>query len=176
MKNVIFLQGWYSNIADNWYEWLKKELDKKGYTTHFIDLPEMRKDVPDMNTIITKIESLGFIDRDTTLIGHSLGCLLAMRLAERYTVSKMILASGWDFDDLTEGHKTFWPNKIDHARIKSHVKKIYVIHSDNDPYITKITAEDMGKRLGAEFILVPNGGHLNAKSGITKLPQLLNIL
>lgn len=176
MKNSILFQSWYSEISDNWYGWLKAELTKKGYQTHFIDLPEMRKDVPDMGKMITQIESFGFIDKYTTLIGHSLGCLLAMRLAEKYVIEKMILASGWDFDDLTEEHKTFWANKIDHAKIKSHVRKIYVIHSDNDPYITKITAEDMSKRLGAEFILVPNGGHLNAKSGITKLPQILNIL
>jgi len=176
MKNIIFLQSWYSEITDNWYSWLKVELDKKGYQTHFIDLPEMRKDVPDMSKMIAQIEAFGFIDKDTTLIGHSLGCLLAMRLAEKYVIDKMILVSGWDFDDLTEGHKTFWLNKIDHTKIKSHVKKTYVIHSDNDPYITKITAEDMSKRFGADFILVPNGGHLNAKSGITKLPQLLNVL
>jgi len=176
MKNVVFLQSWYSNITDNWYGWLKVELDKKGYTTHFVDLPEMRKDVPDMNILINQIESFGVIDENTTLIGHSLGCLLAMRLAEKYTLDKMILASGWDFDELTEGHKTFWPNKIDHAKIKNHVKKIYVIHSDNDPYITQITAEDMSNRLGAEFILIPNGGHLTEKNGITELPQLLNIL
>lgn len=176
MKNIIFLQSWYSKITDNWYGWLKTELDKKGYLTHFIDLPEMRKEVPDMGKMIAQIEVFGFIDKNTTLIGHSLGCLLAMRLAEKHVIGKMILASGWDFDDLTEGHKTFWLNKIDHTKIMSHVKKIYVIHSDNDPYITKITAEDMSKRLGADFILVPNGGHLNAKSGITKLPQILNIL
>ena len=75
MKNVIFLQSWYSHITDNWYGWLKEELGKKGYVTHFIDLPEMRSDAPNMNTLMDQIESVGFINKDTTLIGHSLGCL-----------------------------------------------------------------------------------------------------
>lgn len=176
MKKVLFLQSWYSNISDNWYPWLKTELEKKGYTTYFPDMPEMRKDMPNMNTILKHIESLHIIDDDTIVIGHSLGCLLAMRLAEQHTLKQMILVSGWDFDDLTEGHTLFWKTKIDHVRIKRNVNNIVVIHSDNDPYYTAIAAEDMSKRLGAKFVLIRNGSHFTAKSGCFKIPKLLELL
>ena len=176
MKKALFLQSWYSQITDNWYGWLKTELEKKGYQTYFPDLPEIRKDVPDMQQMLGQIEALNCIDSDTTVIAHSLGCLLAMRLAEKHQFQKMILVSGWDFDDLTEGHVLFWKNKIDHAAIKQNVQERYVIHSDTDPYFTADTAQCMSKRLGAECIIIPSGGHLTAKTGFTTLPQLLPLL
>lgn len=176
MKNAVFLQSWYSQITDNWYGWLKGELEKKGYKAHFIDFPEMRKDAPDMGTVLSQIESLNIINSETTIIGHSLGCLLSMRLAEKYSFKKVILVSGWDFDDLTEGHKSFWKNKLNHGAIKNNVKERFVIHSDNDPYFTQITAQDMAQRLDAEFVLIPGGGHITAKDGFTALPQILPLL
>lgn len=176
MKNVVFLQSWYSTITDNWYGWLKEELDKKGYQTHFIDLPEMRKDVPDMNVMLCSIESLRCINEDTVLIGHSLGCLLALHLAETHSVDKIILIAGWDYDDLEEGHVLFWKERINHEQIKEHTKQRVVIHSDNDPYVTQITAQSMAKRLGAEFILIPGGGHLTEKTGFTTLPQIMKFI
>lgn len=176
MKKVLFLQSWYSHVTDNWYPWLKTELEKKGYMTYFPDIAEMRKDQPDMAKILKQLENLKVIDKNTTIIGHSLGTLLAMRLAEKHPYKKMIVISGWDFDDLTEGHKLFWKNKIDHKKVRKNVKDIYVVHSDNDPYITKCQAQEMCTRFGGKFTLIKNGGHLTSKDGITKLPQILKLL
>ncbi|HLE48519.1 MAG TPA: alpha/beta hydrolase [Patescibacteria group bacterium] len=176
MKNVLFLQSWYSKVTDNWYPWLKKELEKKGFITHFPDIPEMRKDVPEMSKILKFIESLKIIDKDTIIIGHSLGNLLAMRLAEKHRYKQMILVSAWDYDDLCEGHRLFWKTKINHSKIKGNVKNITVIHSDNDPYYTSISAEDTSKRLNARYILIKGGGHFTAKERTKKIPEILELL
>ena len=111
MNKVLFLQSWYSQVSDHWYPWLESELKNKGYQTFFPDIPEMRKDIPDMSKILKFIESLKVIDQDTLIIGHSLGNLLAMRLAEKHCLKGLILVSAWDFDDLTEGHKLFLENQ-----------------------------------------------------------------
>jgi len=175
MKKVLFLQSWYSKITDNWYSWLKIELEKKGYKTHFPDIPEMRKDIPKMDAIIHYIELLKVLDKDTIVISHSLGCLLAMRLAKKHSYKKMILVSGWDFDDLTENHMFFWKTKINHSIIRNNVKEIVIIHSNNDPYTTVYSAEEMSKRLRGTFLLIKKGGHFTTKDGYTHFPQLLNI-
>lgn len=175
-SKVLFLHSWYSKVTDNWYSWLKDELDKKGYKTYFPDIPELRKDLPDMAKILKYIESLKVIDKNTIIIGHSIGNLLAMRLAEKFKYKQMILVSAWDYDDLCEGHKLFWKTKINHAKIKKNVKDINVIHSDNDPYYTQISAEDTAKRLNAKFVLVKGGGHFGSKEGTKKLPQILKLL
>lgn len=116
------------------------------------------------------------IDEATIVFGHSIGAVLGLRLAETQRLTKLFLVAGWDYDDLTPGHKLFWPNKLNHAKIKAHVKEIYCISSDSDPYTTAFQAEEMSKRLGGKFVLIPNAGHFTEKDGITKIPELLKMI
>ncbi len=174
-KKALILHAWYSKPSDNWYPWLKKELESRGYEVILPELPTMNTDLPNMGLQLKTIQEVVPIDEDTIIIGHSLSCLLAMRLAEKRKYKKMILVAGWDFDDLTVGHKLFWPDQINHQKIKSNVKEIYCISSDNDPYFTVYQAEEMSKRLEGKFTLVKGAGHLTSKDGITKIPQILSL-
>ncbi len=174
MKKALILHAWYSNPSDNWYPWLKEKLEKKGYHVSIPDLPTMGTNLPNMKKQLAFIEKNFKIDKDTIVFGHSLGTLLAMRLAEKHTFRKMFLVAGWDFNDLTSEHRLFWKTPLNHKKIKDNVKEIFVISSDNDPYITAITAEDMSKRLGGKFILVKNACHFSKKlGGVTKISKLL---
>jgi len=107
------------------------------------------------------------------VFGHSIGAVLGLRLAERFIFRKLFLVAGWDFDDLTEGHRCFSPNKLDHNLIKNNVKEIYCVSSDDDPYMTAFTVEEMSKRLGGKFILIKGAGHFTDEFGIKKIPELL---
>lgn len=173
---ALILQGWYQKPKSNWYPWLKKELENRGYSVSLPDLPSMHSDTPDMKKQLQYIDALVTLDRDSIVFGHSLGALLGMRLAEKYSFNKFILVAGWDFNDLTQEHKLFWKTNIDHKKIKKNVREIYCISSDNDPYVTAFMAEEMSKRLGAQFILINGAGHFTDKDGITKIPQLLSFL
>lgn len=175
MKALI-LQGWYQKPSQNFYPWLANELKKRGYKVFLPDLPTMHTDLPDMGKQLDCIENIFTIDVDTIIFGHSIGCLLAMRLAEKHAFKKMFLISGWDFDELIEEHKLFWPNKLNHAKIKEHVKKIYCICSDNDPYITPFLTEEMSKRLGGKFVLIKGAGHFTEEYGITEISLLLEYI
>lgn len=176
MKNALMLQCWYSKISDHWYPWLKNELEARGYQTQFPDIAEFRKDAPDLSIILRDVENLRCINRDTMMVSHSLGCLAALRLAETHPYDTLILVSGWDYNDLTEAHQSFWKTPVDHAAIKKNGKRVIVIHSDNDPYITAFSAEEMSKRLGGTFVCVKNGGHLTAQYGFTTLPAIVPYL
>ena len=177
MKPIaLILQGWYQKLESNFYPWLSQELTKKGYDVTLPDLPTIHTDLPDMNKQIKFIERLNVLDQNTIVFGHSITCLLGMRLAEKHVFHKLFLIAGWDFDDLTAEHRLFWPNNINHDLIKKHVKEIYCISSDNDPYITAFTAEEMSKRLGAKFILIKDAGHFTTQFGISKIPKILPYL
>lgn len=170
MKKALILICWYGAPEDNWFPWLKNELEKKGYEVSVPDLPTIGTDLPDMEQMLKTLK----VDKDTVVIGHSLGAVLGLRLAEKQSFEKLILVSGWDFDDLYPQHKLFWPNKLDHETIKQNVKEFIVIHSDNDPYMTAFSAEEMNKRLSGKFVLVLGGGHLSKKEGgRTELPEIL---
>jgi uncharacterized protein len=176
MKKALIVHAWYNSPENNWYPWLKNELERKGYSVTLPDFTELRKDVPELITILTQIEKTVKPDNDTVVVGHSLGCLVALRLAEKLTLKKVVLVSGWDFNDLTEGHRKFWKTKLNHAKIMKNVSEIVVIHSSNDPYITASQAEDMCKRFKGKFVLVKDAGHITAKDGYTKLPAILQFL
>lgn len=171
MKHALILHAWYNHPENHWYPWLKKELQKKGYNVDVPELPTMNTALPDLVQQLKTAEK--FVSKDSVVIGHSLGTLLTMRLAEKYTYKKMFLVAGWDFNDLTIEHRLYWQMPMNHAAIKKHVKEIYVISSDNDPYITAVTAEDMSKRLGGKFVLIKGAGHFTKQFGITKIPKIL---
>ncbi len=171
MKKALILICWYGSPESNWFPWLKTELKKKGYGVTVPDLPTIRTNLPDMEQMLKTIK----VDEDTVVVGHSLGALLGLRLAERQKFKKLILVSGWDFDDgLASEHRLFWPNKIDHDKVKKNVKEFIVIHSSNDPYTPAHDAEEMSKRLNGKFILIPGAGHISKKEGDrVDLPEIL---
>lgn len=176
MKNALIIHAWYNKADERWYPEFKALLEAKGYKVALPDLPELRKDQPSLVEVLKELESVCTFDEETVVIGHSLGALVALRLAEKHQLDKVVLVAGWDFNDLTEGHKLFWDKPIDHALIQSHAKKILVVHSDNDPYITASTAEDMSKRFIGEFLLMKGAGHFTGEDALERLAPLLEKL
>ena len=87
MKHALVLHAWYNKPENHWYPWLKKELGKKGYHVDLPELPTMNTNLPDLAQQLKTAEK--FITKDTVVIGHSLGSLLAMRLAETHSYQKM---------------------------------------------------------------------------------------
>jgi len=177
MKQTLLLHGWFQKPTENWFPWLRQELEKSGYTVSVPDLPTMQTNSPRLDKLLKVIDKTTTIDRQTTIIGHSLGCLIGLRLAEKFCFNKLILVAGWDFNDLTFEHRFFWKIPINHKKIISNVKNIVVIHSDNDPYITAFQAEEMSKRLKAvKFVLVKGAGHFGKDDHYTQLPQILKFV
>lgn len=175
-ETVIILHGWPQEISKHWYSWLKQTLDEKGYATLLPELPTMMSKHPDMPTQVKFVEQLITHNQPVSIIGHSLGAVVALRLAENNKLNKLVLVGGFDYDDLTEGLLSFWPNKLDHSRIIANTQERVVIHSDNDPYtLTEMNAEAMAKRLNATFMLIPNAGHFMETDGWTTLPQVNNL-
>jgi hypothetical protein len=62
----------------NWYPWLKKELEIKGYTVYLPEIPTMNSNTPNLQTQIKFIEKYIPLDKNFIVFGHSLGALLAM--------------------------------------------------------------------------------------------------
>src|SRR3989344_595140 len=172
-KSALILHAWLNGPDKHWYPWLKTELENRGYTVYLPEIPTMNTNAPDLTTQMKFIEENVPLDSNIVVFGHSLGCLLAMRLAEKHALGKLFLVAGWDFDDLTTEHQSFWPNNINHRAIKENVNNIYCISSENDPFITATIAEEMSKRLNGQFLLIKGAGHFMEEFGITKIVELL---
>jgi len=176
MKKALILHAWYSKPESNWYPWLKGKMEEKGYQVFLPKIPTFDSSGPQLITSMDFIEKNYSIDKEMVIIGHSLGCLLTLRLAEKHMLNKIILIAGWDFNDLTMEHQSFWSNKINHDLIIKNVNETYCVTSDNDPYITLFQVQEMSKRLKAKCILIKKGGHFASKEKTKQIIQLLPLL
>jgi predicted alpha/beta hydrolase family esterase len=176
-RNIFIFHGTAGNPQENWFSWLKKELEKNGH----------RVFVPQFPTPIGEsLESwLGVLDRykqqinkNTILIGHSKGGLFLLRLLEKlkqpvyasFLVSTAIGIKPYVFYDLN--HKFAHGYKFDWIKIRSNSKHFIVYHSDNDPYTCLANGEQISKKLNINLTFIPNSGHFNTKSGYTKFDKL----
>lgn len=176
MKKALILHCWFGSPEGDWYPWLKIELEKKGYTVLVPKLPTMDTKNPDMETMLKFIDEQNFVDADTVVIGHSLGSVLTLRLAERTQFKTGIIFAGWDYNDLTPEHESFWQTMIDHSLIRQNVPEWVTPISDNDPYVTKFNAHEIADRLGAKAIDVGMKGHFLAKDGVLEVPEILEFV
>lgn len=176
MKKAVILHAWYGSPEAEWYPWLKTELEKKGFEVLVPELPTMPTKSPDMETMLKYIIDGRFVDENTVVIGHSLGSVLALRLAERVKFRQGILLAGWDYNDLTPEHQTFWKNMMNHELIKKNVAEWVTIISDNDPYVTKFIAHEMADRLGAKTVDAGMKGHFLTKDGVTEVNEVLDFV
>jgi uncharacterized protein len=177
MKKALILHAWYSKPETDWYPWLKTELESKGYEVMVPEIPTFETKAPEMETAIEAVLGLNFLDQDTVIIGHSLGTLLTMRLAERYKFAHAILMAAWDYNDLTPEHQSFWKTMLDHTKCKTNVSKWSVLISDNDPYVTKIIAGEVADRFGASKTYCGAKGHFSQEmDGITEVSEILEVI
>ncbi len=175
-QNALIVHAWLSSTNDHWYQWLKTELTNKGYTVYLPEIPTMNSQAPNLQTQMDFIEKTIPLDNNFIIFGHSLGCLLALRLAEKYSFQKIFLVAGWDFNDLTKEHQSFWKTPINHTIIKQHVKQSICISSDADFFVSRFQSEEMTKRLNGTYIQIKGAGHFTTDAGITKIPELLPLI
>jgi hypothetical protein len=177
VTNVFIFHGIGGNPEENWFPWLKNELEKLNVTAIVPAFPE--SDRPDLSRWLTHFDQYkNLINDETMFIGHSLGGAFTLRFLERATQpihAAFLVASVWGvmgnkFDPLMT---TFTTLPYDWKRIRSNASAFHVLHSDNDPYISLKLAEELAKHLGTEEEIIPGGGHFNAGAGYTTFPQLL---
>lgn len=176
MKKALILPGWFQKTSDNWYPWLREQLNKKGYQTSIVDLPTMSTQKPKMQEQLDYLFDKFEIDEETAIVGHSLGALLTLRVAERKKFHTMILIVGWDFNDLEEGHASYWEEPIDHSKIIKNTKKRCCISSKCDKYISRNQSRKMSERLEADFKMVEGAGHFTSGDGVDEIKVVLDIL
>jgi len=177
--NVFIFHGTEGYPEENWFPWLKKELEAKGckvFVPQFPSPPIVPAKISEWFEVLKKYESE--INENTIIIGHSLGGVFALRVLEqlKHPVRAVFLVgtpigvkpiANYDRDNSFSGFDFDW------TAIKNNSKHFTVYHSDNDPYVSLGNGEQLAKELGVELSFVPNAGHFNAKAGYLSFPDLL---
>lgn len=188
MKRAFIIHGWGGDSKGDWFVWLKKELEVKGFIVVAPDMPDTWH--PKISEWVNKIKELvGSVDKETYFVGHSIGCQAIMRYLEQLPqdakIGGAIFVAGWfnltdetwDDEGYTPEIANQWINTpIDFGKIKLHTNKFIVINSDDDPYVPLSDTELFKNNLGAGIIMLKNKGHVAGEDGSTDLPEVLDEL
>ncbi|MBS3067838.1 serine hydrolase family protein [Candidatus Micrarchaeota archaeon] len=175
---VLILHGLNSDSKDNWFPWLKKELEAKGITVYCPDLPN--NTLPNQVKWLEKINQTIEVNRDLVIVGHSLGTIAALRFLENLKDQKKIIATilvaGFTQSFGVKIILDFFKTPFNWDKIRRNSKRFTVISSDNDPYLPISEGQKLAENLNADFIIEKNAGHIDIESGFNKYELILELV
>ncbi|MDP3057743.1 MAG: alpha/beta hydrolase [bacterium] len=178
-KRVFIIHGWEAVPESNWFPWLKEELEKQNIDVAVPMMPNTYH--PIFSEWLAHLKkNIGTPDKNTYLVGHSLGVITILRFLELLPLGQkiggVVLVAGFPEPIGYDEIKSFFVTPLDYEKIKNSAEKFIAINSDDDPYVPLRNGEILRDKLGAELIIVPNGNHLNEGAGFTELPVVLESL
>jgi hypothetical protein len=183
MKRAYLIHGWGGSGSGGWFDWLKKELTKKGFIVKSFDMPNTNE--PKIEEWVGHLEKeipLEEIDEETYFIGHSVGCQTIIRFLEKLHKTKRVggcvFVAGWfdlinlEPEEVEIAHP--WINsEIHFERVLEHCNKFLALFSTNDPYVHLNEVEKFKNKLGAKIIIKKNLEHFN---NINEIPEILKFI
>jgi len=185
-QKVILIHGFESSGEGNWFPWMKRELETRGFEVIAPTLPDsFHPDLDKWLEVLTPlIKDFG---RNDVVIGHSLGSKAALHLIEK-TGRKigylLLIASAigelsrrdwekmrrdWPGSDI-DALKKFWGVPVDCKKISRLAGEVRVLVSKDDPAVPFADRSDIPTEWDFE---VWNGfGHFRKR----EIPELLNFV
>jgi len=185
MKNALILHGTDATSHDNWFPWLKNELEKIGCNVWVPDLP--KADWPNMkryNKHIFDNKNWKF-NVDTVIVGHSSGAVALLGLLQKLPLKNKVdtcilvgvFRSTLDWENL----KDLFNIKLDFKKIKKMARRFVFVHSNDDPFCPLDDARYLSEKLGGELVILKGQKHFSmgpnlGGSKYKKFPLILEIL
>lgn len=169
----MIVHGAYGHPGENWFPWLKKELELAG----------CRVVVPQFSTPQQHLEQwMETAERqrlppDAILIGHSIGATFLLAYLEKHQAMAAFLVSGFVGPlglELDPINKEIAERDFQWENIRHNCRRRLIFHGDNDPYVPLAKAEEIANHLHTPLTVIPGGGHLNASAGFTRFDALLD--
>lgn len=197
MSTIVIFHGSFGNPKENWFPYLKNNLEKKG---HRVITPQFPVDT--WNTVVEKREGylspiqnlqnwLDTFEKDVlpilpkgnlVFIGHSISSVFMLHVVEKFylQLEKAIFVSPflstlpkWEFNTV---NGTFYKTDFDFEKLKQRIPERIAVYSDNDPYVPQEKFEEFIGLTESKPVEVKGGGHLNAKAGFIEFPLLLDLI
>lgn len=177
-KHVYIVHRWEGTPKDDWYPWLKKQLEEKGYLVTIPTMPNT--DEPVISEWVSHLASvIKNLDENTIFVGHSIGCQTILRYLEsldsEVIADKGILVAPFMNLENLEGPEVeaiaepWLIQPINWEKVKSHAGKWIAFFDNDDPWVPLTDADIFKDKLGAETHVLEKRKHFTD----TKLPELL---
>jgi len=162
--NVFIFHGTKSSPQDNWFLWLKRELSKEKIKVYLPEFPTPKGQNLD-NWLKTFEQYREYLDKDSVLVGHSMGTVLGMRIVERldFTIKGCVLVAPFykllnkQFTPLI---KSFVDHPFDWEKMRNNCEQWIVYAGDKDPYVPIEQPREIAKKLRVKIRIIKDGGHL----------------
>lgn len=178
MKTALIVHGADGSPDENWFQWLRTELEKLGYEVFVPQFPTPENQT--LQTWLTEFEKIKDNFNESSLfIGHSIGVAFILNILEMYErkINASFLVSGFignlnnpGFDEINQ---TIANKEFNWEKIKQNCKEFFLYHSKDDPYVPIEKAANLIKQLNPKQHIEENAGHFNTAAGYTEFPQLL---
>lgn len=181
-KIALLVHGY--NGVPKIYGYFQKELKRNGYKVIIPEFP-VREDITIGSYFEVFDKYKDQINPETILIGHSIGNAMIVKYLSANNLSAKayigLAGFGNPFivngrDDLNKVVEPLGLTDIETNAFKKLVEKRYAIYSDNDHIVPFGNLQEFPKMIGAEEFLVPGIGHMGKKSGLEKLPIVIELI
>jgi predicted alpha/beta hydrolase family esterase len=176
--NIFIFHGTEGHPQENWFPWLKQELEAKGYDVTVPQCPSppvVPAKVSEWFDVLDDYKDK--ITESTVIIGHSLGGIFTLRVLEKleHPIRAAFFVGApigvrpilnYDRDNAFSGFDFDWET------ISQKADKFVVYQSDDDPYVGLENGKELAQHLGVELSFIPNAGHFNARAGYTEFVDL----
>ena len=184
-KRVFIVHRWGGSPDEPLYKWLKLELEKSGFEVVVPKMPNLEE--PEIEAWVSKLkEIIGEPDKDTMLVGHSIGCQTILRYLEKLQpaskVGGVVFIAPWltlsnlESDEERRVAAPWLNTPIIETDVIKHAPKITAIFSDDDAYVPSENMEFFKRKFNAEVIIEHKKGHFMASDGVEKLESALNAI
>lgn len=165
MKNALILHGTKGHSKENWFDWLKIELEKNKWQVWVPDLPQSDEpNVERYNSFLFSNKKWQF-DNDSVLVGHSSGAVailgLLQSLPDGIKIDTCYLVGAFKDDLGWDSLKSLFDKPFDFKKIKDKAKNFVFIHSDNDPYCPLDHAKYLAKEMNGQLIVKKGQKHFS---------------
>lgn len=184
-KRVFIIHGWDGHPEEGWFPWLKRVLEARGFFATALVMPNPRRPIID-EWIAAIRKAVGAADRDTFLVGHSIGAQAILRYLESLSADQRIggavFVAGWvtlasaayEQEGDEETAKPWLEKPINWEKVKSRASGFTAIFSDGDPFVPLADVEIFQQKLDADIIIEHGKGHFSGSDGVIELPSALS--
>ncbi|MCB2380044.1 alpha/beta hydrolase [Hymenobacter sp. BT635] len=182
-KHIYVVPRWGGTPRDDWYPWLKRELEEKHeaqsprYEVHLLDMPAW--ELPDIDRAIDHLARVlppAQLQPNIILVGHSVSCLAILhylaKIGAEYPASPpqvggVVCVAGWFSVDSPWQEVLNWihaPIDFEAARRLIPAEKLVVLLSDDDPYTSGYQENEQlwVERLRSRVHILPGRQHFSS--------------
>ena len=176
MKAMIIPGNGNTDISENWFPYVKRELES-------ISIEVIAKNMPDAKLARRKYW-IPFIgknvsgEKDAILIGHSSGAVAILRYLENHKILGAVIVGACYTDLGLEEEKLsgYFDDEWQWNKIKENAKWIIQFASTNDPYIPIEEARFIKNKIGSDYHELKAQGYMGSDVNKTEFPEIIEII